>query len=88
MQIMHRLVGYDRQTDRMRHRFDIPDQLMPEVKRIARVATDDPDAAWSYPLTEAKTRRIARLIGAEADPGEAEFYLEAFADPSIDEVVR
>ena len=43
--------------------------------------TDDPDAAWSYPVTEAKTRRIARLIGAQADPGEAEFYLEAFADP-------
>jgi len=32
MQIMHRLVGYDRQTDRMRLRFDIPDRLMPEVK--------------------------------------------------------
>jgi len=88
MQITHRLVGYDRQTDRMRLRFDIPDQLMPEVKKIARVATDDPDAAWSYPLTEAKTRRIARLIGAQAGPVEAEFYLEAFADPSIDEVVR
>ncbi len=54
MQIIHRLVGYDRQTDWMRLRFDIPDQL--------RVATDDPDAAWSYPLTEAKTRRIARLF--------------------------
>ncbi len=62
MQIMHRLVGYDRQTDRMRLRFDIPDQLMPEVEKIARVATDDPDAAWSYPLTEANTRRIARLF--------------------------
>jgi len=46
----------------MRLRFDIPDQLMPEVKKIARVATDDPDAAWSYPLTEANTRRIARLF--------------------------
>jgi len=46
----------------MRLRFDIPDQLMPEVKKIARVATDDPGAAWSYPLTEAKTRRIARLF--------------------------
>src|SRR5258705_12553630 len=45
-----------------RLRFDIPDQLMPEVKKIARVATDDPDAAWSYSLTETKTRRIARLI--------------------------
>src|SRR6267378_1612467 len=31
-------------------------------KKIARVATDDPDAAWSYPLTEANTRRVARLF--------------------------
>ena len=88
MRIVHRLVGYDRHTDRMRLRFDIPDQLMPEVKKIAKVATDDPDAAWSYPLTKAKTRRVAHLIGVQADPDEAEFYLEAFADPSIDSVFR
>ena len=47
MRIVHRLVGYDRQTDRMRLRFNIPDQLMPEIKKIAKVATDDPDAVWS-----------------------------------------
>ena len=51
-------------------------------KKIAKVPADDPDAAWSYPLTEAKTRRVARLIGVQADPSEAEFYLEAFADPA------
>ena len=82
MRIAHRLVGYDRHTDRMRLRFDISDQLMLEVKKIATVATDDPDAAWSYPLTKAKTRRVAHLIGVQADADEAEFYLEAFADPS------
>ena len=81
MRIIHRLVGYDRQTDRIRLRFDIPDHLMPEAKKIAKVPADDPDAAWSYPLTDAKTRRVARLIGVQADPSEAEFYL-AFADPS------
>ena len=82
MPIIHSLVGYDSQTDRMVARLDIPDHLMPDAKKIAKVPADDPDAAWSYPLTEAKTRRIARLIGAQADPVEAEFYLEAFADPS------
>ena len=55
---------------------------MPEAKKIAKVPADDPDAAWSYPLTEAKTGRVARLIGVQADPSEAEFYLEAFADPA------
>ena len=54
MRIIHRLVGYDRQTERLRLRFDIPDHLMPEAKKIVRVPADDPDAAWSYPLTEAK----------------------------------
>jgi len=73
MRIMHRLVGYDRQTDRMRLRFDIPDHLMPEAKKIAKVPSDDPDAVWSYPLTAAKIQRIARLIGVQTDPSEAEF---------------
>ena len=44
MRIMHRRVGYDRQTDRMRLRFDIPDHLMPEAKKIAKVPSDNPDA--------------------------------------------
>jgi hypothetical protein len=78
--VLHRLVGYDRQTDRMKVQFDIPDRLMPEAKRIAKVPAEDPDAAWSYPLTEAKARRLATLIGAHADPKDAEFYLEAFAE--------
>lgn len=81
MRVMHRLVGYDRQTDRMKVRFEIPEHLMPEAKKIAKIPSDDPEAAWSYPLTETKARRLARLIGAEANLGKAEFYLEAFADP-------
>jgi len=81
MGIVHRLVGYDRQTDRMRLRFDVPVDLLPEAKKITKVPVDDPDALWSYPLTEAKVRRIARLIGMQADPSEAEFFLEAFANP-------
>ena len=59
MQIIHRLVGYDAQTDRVKLRFDIPDGVMPDAKKIAKVPADDPDAAWSYPLTEAQTRRFA-----------------------------
>jgi hypothetical protein len=80
MLIQHRLIGYDRQTDRTRFRLDIPEPLMPDVKRIAHVPQDDPDAAWSYPLSGAQTRILADLIGAQVDLDQAEFYLEAFAD--------
>lgn len=81
MRIIHRLVGYDRQTDRMKLRFEIPEHLMPDAKKIAEVPADDPDAAWSYPLSEAKARRLAHLIGAKVETNGTEFYLEAFADP-------
>jgi hypothetical protein len=78
--VIHRLVGYDRRTDRMKVKFDIPDRLMAEAKKIAKVPEDDPDAAWSYPLTEAKAHRLAKVIGVRADANEVEFYLEAFAE--------
>src|SRR6266702_8278445 len=72
MRVTHSLVGYDRHTDRMKCRLDVPDNLMPEVKRIIRVPTDDPDAVWSYPLTQAKVRLLASLIGAEIDLADAD----------------
>jgi hypothetical protein len=81
MRVIHRLVGCDRQTDRMKLRFEIPEHLMPEAKKIAKVPADDREAVWSYPLTETKARSLARLIGAEAEFAGAEFYLEAFAEP-------
>jgi hypothetical protein len=78
--VIHRLVGYDRETDRIKTQFDVLAHLMAEATRIAKVPADDPDAAWSYPLTQTKARRLASVIGVQANPKDAEFYLEAFAD--------
>jgi hypothetical protein len=47
MRIVRRLVGYASQADRIRTRFDVPDHLMTDAKKIAKVPADDPDAAWS-----------------------------------------
>lgn len=88
MTVVHRLVGYDRRTDRMRTRCDIPHNVLAEAKRIAGVAPDDPDAAWSYPLSAARARAMAQLIRAEIDPDHFEFYLEPFADPVADDEIR
>jgi hypothetical protein len=84
MTVKHRLVGYDRQTDRQTVRFDIDDGLMERAKRIARVPADDPEAVWSYPLSRDQVRELAELIAAEIDRDRAEFFLEAFsiASPS------
>lgn len=78
-QVMHRLVGYDRRTDRMTGQFDIPDHLFPEAKKIAKVPRDDPEASWSYPLNDGRAEQLATLIGANISLQDAEFFLEAFA---------
>ncbi len=55
---------------------------MPDAKKIAQVRKDDPEAVWSYPLSDAQARSMANLIGAALDAAEAEFFMEAFADPA------
>jgi hypothetical protein len=80
MKVIHGLVGYDRLTDRMKVRYEIPSGTLAEAKRIAGVTLDDPGAAWSYPLLADQARAIAALIRAPIDPDRLEFFLEPFAD--------
>src|SRR6202040_1992936 len=80
MKAIHRLVGYDRGTDQMKVRYEIPSDTLAEAKRIAGVASDDPGATWSYPLSADQARAIATLIRAPIDPDDLEFFLEPFAD--------
>jgi hypothetical protein len=80
MKVIHRLVGYDQKTDRAKVSFKVADRLLSNAKRIAKVPNDDPQAVWSYPLSPDQVRELAKLIGAELDPGQAEYFLEAFAD--------
>jgi hypothetical protein len=82
MRVIHRLVGYDQKTDRATVSFKVADRLLSDAKRIAKVPNDDPQAVWSYPLSPDQVCRLAKLIRAQVDPGQAEFFLEAFADPA------
>jgi hypothetical protein len=79
MQVVHRLVGYDLDTDRMKIQVEVPPGLLAEAKRIAAVGEDDPDAAWSYPLSDEQARKLAALIGTGLESSRTEFFLEAFA---------
>jgi hypothetical protein len=79
MRVIHRLVGYDQKTDRAKVSFKVAERLLSDAKRIAKVPNDDPQAVWSYPLSTDQVSELARLIGAQLDPGEAEYFLEAFA---------
>ena len=82
MRVVHSLVGYDPVTDRAKLRFDIDGRLLPAAKKIARVPADDPEAAWSYPLSKPQVGKLAKLIGVTVETDNSEFFLEAFADTS------
>jgi hypothetical protein len=80
MKVIHRLVGYDQKIDRAKVSLKVADRLRSNAKRIAKVPNDDPQAVWSYPLSPDQVRKLAKLVGAELDPRQAEYFLEAFAD--------
>ena len=83
MGVIHRLVGYDQKTDRVKVSFNVADHLLGDAKSIANVPNDDPQAVWSYALSRDQVYRLAKLIRARVDPGQAEFFLEAFADSAV-----
>jgi hypothetical protein len=86
MKAVHRLVGYDRTTDRIKEQFDVPAEFPAEIKRIAGVADDDPEAAWSYPLSPNQAQAIARIICARIGAQGLEFFVEPFADATAENV--
>lgn len=76
--IGHRLVGYDRATDRVADEHNIPANLMYWAKKLAQVPADDPEAAMCYPLDFASARDLAYELGASTDQKNA-YFLEGFA---------
>ena len=51
MKASHRLVGYDRRTEREKFELPITDRMFGEVRTVVTLDSDDPDAAGCYELT-------------------------------------
>lgn len=78
MIIAHRLVGYDRKTQRVADEHNVPIDLLPKAKIIARVPDDDPDVAMCYALSKRQTHNLARLLETNINPI-YKYFLEGFA---------
>ena len=81
-QIRHELVGFDRRTDMMAARHEIPFASLQAAKKIADVGPDDPDAAYSYALSWQQAKMIAALLGIRLAADEYEYFLEPFRVPA------
>lgn len=78
MNVVHRLVGYDRKTQSIAFEKDIPRDRLGTVKKIANVPPTDPDAVHDYELTTMQARDLAGYLGAAIDADRLQFFLEAF----------
>lgn len=72
----HRIVAYDRSTDRVAFEADVPTSLEPIALTIAGVAHDDPTAAFSYVLDAQQVKAFASLLQFNETTDRLEYFLE------------
>jgi len=81
--MIYRIVTYDRATERMKGSLRIPVIVLEQVKHIAGFGPQD-DGLGEYPLDEAQTRQVARILDFNPEPGRFYYYVEPY-EPSEDD---
>jgi hypothetical protein len=71
------VTGYDRQTGRLAVSYDVPEQKIALVKKIAGVGSSE-DGLGSYPLGPTQIPQIAEALKTEIEQGRCDYFLELF----------
>lgn len=80
--VAHRIVRYDRKTDRMTVSYGIPRQHVRTAAHIAKVPNTDRNAVMgAYPLEPTQAKETAGLIGRRLDFHRDEYFFEPVAVP-------
>ncbi len=77
MSMTLQLTGYDKNTERVRVEYSLPDSEAGLVKQIAGVSAEDPDVVGAYPLTEKQVIQIAGVARTPLNPRLYHYVLEA-----------
>jgi hypothetical protein len=81
MSVVHRLNGYDKRTEVIVFRHDVPNEKLRQAKEYARVPVSDPLAVGSYPVLPNAARKLAWEIGLiSIDVDRYDWFLEPTAD--------
>jgi hypothetical protein len=81
--MIYRVVTYDRATERMKGSMPIPVGVLEQVKRVAGFGRQD-DGLGEYPLNEAQTRQVARILDFNPEPDRFYYYVEPYEPPEDD----
>jgi hypothetical protein len=78
MRAVYRLVGYDKRTERLEVRVDIPRDKAARAKLIAGMPDGDVSATGDWELTPEQAKEIGRIIDFRPDLSHYEYFLEPY----------
>jgi hypothetical protein len=84
MELIYKLVGFDRATEALAVTREIPRDKVPQAKRIAGIA-DRPGIIADWPLSRDQAQAITDLIGAKIDVDHLDWALEPYTLPNTAE---
>jgi hypothetical protein len=79
MRIVYKLVGYDKQSEKLVVAFEVPRSDLARAKRIAGITIEDDTQVGDWELTAKQSNEIARLIQAKLDADRYDCFLEPYA---------
>ena len=78
MATVYRLVGYDRTSEFLEERHDIPAGEVARAKRAAGITPVESELLGDWPLSDSQALAIAGLINLAIDPAHREYFLEPY----------
>jgi hypothetical protein len=80
MALMYEVTGYDRQTGRLAVSYDVPEQKIALVKKIAGIGSSD-DGLGSYPLGATQFLKSPRLCKPRSSKADAITFWSLLRSP-------
>jgi len=78
--VIYRIVTHDRSSEVMKGSLVVPPSVAARVKKIAGFQPTD-DGLGEYPLDEAQTRQVAKVLGFRPEPNRFYYYVEPYDPP-------
>ena len=80
MSVVHRVVGYDKVSERLARACDVPAEFVGAARRIADAPEDVAEAPGAFPLGNTATMRLSALLGIPMSDTQYDWFLEPFED--------
>lgn len=78
MSVVYALVGYDRNTERMAFRVELPATDVAAAKQIAGITEEDDTQVGDWELAARQAQGIADLVKSPVDCDALDFFLEPY----------